>query len=143
MPDTNEARQLMAENGWHLARKNGHEIWRCPASCGQHQITLSATPSDHRAVKNAVAQIWRTGCPSLPLEEAVDTALPALRRHDDLEEFQKYECHFCGKELAHAEYRHTWVRHGTVSACLEHPGVPQWHGEERVKERTAQKAAKK
>ena len=66
MSDMTEARQLLLESGWLLARKNDHEIWRCP--CGQYQITLAVTPSDHRSVKNAVAQIWRTGCSSLPLE---------------------------------------------------------------------------
>jgi hypothetical protein len=135
-----DARQLMIESGWSLARKNGHEIWRCPASCGQHQIVISATPSDWRAAKNAVAQVWRTGCSSLPLEEAVDTA---LRRADDLEDFRTYECHFCGRILAREEYRHTWVKHSNISACLGHRGVPQWHGEERAKERLTQKAARK
>jgi hypothetical protein len=138
MSDMTEARQLLLESGWLLARRNGHEIWRCP--CGQHQVTMAITPSDHRAGKNAVAQIWRTGCSSLPLEEATDTA---LRRHDDLAPGQRYECHCCGKDLAHDDYRHTWVRHGATSVCLHHPGVPQWHGEERVKERAAQKAARK
>ncbi len=43
--------------GWHCIRDHKHLVWGCP--CGRHLLTTSKTPSDPRAVKNALSTLRR------------------------------------------------------------------------------------
>lgn len=63
MREGRELRQRLTKAGWRLVRQTNHEVWRCP--CGEHQITLAVSASDHRAEMNKKAQIRATKCPSL------------------------------------------------------------------------------
>jgi hypothetical protein len=46
--------------GWRiLPLKSGHERWLSPD--GKTQVLVSGTPSDHRAMKNALADLRRAG----------------------------------------------------------------------------------
>ena len=125
---------LLNAAGWTMVRKKNHEIWQCP--CGKHQVSIANTPSDCRTRKNELANIKRTKCPSLPVEEE---PTPEPDHDDDLDDVFTYVCFCCKQELKTAEYRHTWVKHGQLTAHLCHHGVPTWHGEERAKERALRK----
>ncbi len=58
-------RRLLRRSGWILVRTRNHEVWRCP--CGEHQECLPISSSDHRAIKNKIAQLRNLGCPNLNL----------------------------------------------------------------------------
>ncbi len=55
----NKMRKAYAEplsNGWYVHRASNHLIWRHP---GGGSSTTAKTPSDHRAMKNALAYFRR------------------------------------------------------------------------------------
>lgn len=47
--------RALTAGGWSLVRAKRHQIYRC--ACGQHTVTLAATPSDPRAMRNAMAEV--------------------------------------------------------------------------------------
>jgi len=61
--DFKALRKVIRKHGWYLERTGKHEVWRC--DCGEHQVALPVTPSENRGVKNKVAEIRRTECPTL------------------------------------------------------------------------------
>ena len=52
---------LLKEGKWHIVRNTGgHAIYRC--ACGNHQISVPTSPSDHRALANFKSDLRR--CPT-------------------------------------------------------------------------------
>jgi len=53
-----DMRRLIEEyeaRGWTIVRKSKHYLWKAPD--GETLITMSATPSDWRAIKNHLARV--------------------------------------------------------------------------------------
>lgn len=126
---------LLIAAGWTLVREKKHKVWRCP--CGAHQVTMAATPSDHRAPRNMLAQIYRCGCPSIEAAEAAETDGDGPSEEEQTS--FTYYCHFCGAKLDWALHKHKWVYHRmptgqTLAACLHHQGIPEWHRQHRARE---------
>lgn len=108
---------MLKAAGWTKVGGRRHPKWRCP--CGEHQVSLSTTPSDWRTERNAVRDIRSTGCPSLDgLEPDPDRPWPAAA---------ELRCHFCKAVLVEGRYKKDWVYHDGTFACLCHPGVEKWH----------------
>jgi predicted RNA binding protein YcfA (HicA-like mRNA interferase family) len=63
MKDFRELRRTLRRNGWKQVRQRTHGIWRCP--CGEHQVTISISASDRRALLNAISDLRRMRCLSL------------------------------------------------------------------------------
>lgn len=63
MKDFRGLKKLLKKNDWERVRNRKHGIWRCP--CGEHQLVLPSSPSDHRAFKNKIAHLRKMDCPSL------------------------------------------------------------------------------
>ncbi len=114
--------------GWRLVRENKHAIWRCP--CGKHQITRPKTPSDWRGDKNSMADLMKTGCPSLVAitepEEDITEDWPECWKDGTMKPF----CHCCHKILEPKELGKTFYHHRGVSACKGHHGIREWHNSE-------------
>ena len=45
------------DRGWRIKKTNGHFATYCPTECGKHIVAVSATPSDHRSLRNTRAQM--------------------------------------------------------------------------------------
>ncbi len=60
MKDENNLYRKMIAGGWTLVRQSGrHRVLRC--DCGEHQVTIPTSVSDHRGLKNKRAQLRRIG----------------------------------------------------------------------------------
>lgn len=121
------SRDIMQESGWKLVRQKNHYVWQCP--CGKHQLVESKTSSDHRAVKNNLADLMKTGCPSLIKEEEPEEK-PKEKHADGV-------CSLCKKQLRGTDFIATWVEHGGRQVCLHHTGIKDWHGQQKHLEREA------
>jgi len=126
---------LLIRAGWQMVRHKNHQIWRCP--CGEHQVVLGSTPSDHRADKNNLTIILRAGCPSLRfLEEE-----PEAKESSELSKLEKPKvssvslCHFCRAKLSPGDRGRKWVSHSGIAACLTHQGIQAWHQEQLAREK--------
>lgn len=57
--DFRELREIAEQQGWTVAvRNNGHLVWTSPTG---GKVYTSATPSDHRAVKNIKRDLRKYG----------------------------------------------------------------------------------
>jgi hypothetical protein len=116
---------IMQAAGWKLVRQKKHCIWQCP--CGKHQVVVAKTPSDHRAVRNNIADLMKTGCSSVSnLDEPEE--LPKEKHADGV-------CFLCKKQLRGHEHLTVWVEHGGRQVCLHHPGIRDWHRQQKHLER--------
>ncbi|CAB4149311.1 hypothetical protein UFOVP529_89 [uncultured Caudovirales phage] len=58
-PDFKKLRDIAEGQGWVISlRANGHLVWLSPSGA---KVYTSATPSDHRAVKNIQRDLRRYG----------------------------------------------------------------------------------
>jgi len=59
MADMRSLRKKALDQGWRIEpTRNGHERWLSPSG---GTVVMSGTPSDHRALRNAVADLKRAG----------------------------------------------------------------------------------
>ena len=59
--DLNQAAKLARKLGWTIVNRNGHEYWSPPES--KLRITVSSSPSDHNAHRQAIRQLRKAGLP--------------------------------------------------------------------------------
>lgn len=59
--DLNDAAKLARKLGWTIANRHGHEFWSPPGS--KLRISVSSSPSDHNAHRQAIRELRKAGLP--------------------------------------------------------------------------------
>jgi len=60
MDDLKRVLRALVEQGWRIEQSRGGH-WKCYPPRGRYLVVVSGTPSDRRAVRNAVATLRRHG----------------------------------------------------------------------------------
>jgi len=115
-----ELLKALKDDGWTLVRHGKHETWML----GSQQLVTSKTPSDHRALKNALATARRLRRIELgePIIEREPVAVPHHGSKEVAVERQRsatVECVICKREVS-------WRKSldvGRGRACRHHKGV--------------------
>lgn len=59
--DLNRAAKLARKLGWEIISRNGHEYWTAPN--GGRRVTVSSSPSDVNAGRQALRDLRKAGLP--------------------------------------------------------------------------------